>query len=154
MKHQKIIIVVGAVCLVIGSVYLVGVLAAGSERFTIPFRIPFVESVERQTREWSIGIYIAKDPFNFTSPGNIGNPVLTADDVTDINARFVADPFMLREGNTWYMFFEVFNLDTHQGDIDLPRVTTGLIGLMSKLFLMNPSTYLTLVCSKRITSII
>ncbi len=32
---------------------------------------------------------------------------------------FVADPFMVKDGDTWYMFIEVFNKNTHQGDIGL-----------------------------------
>lgn len=138
MKHQKIIIVVAVVCLIIGGLYLAGIFAARSESFSLPFRIPFVERVERQTREWSIGIYTAKDPFNFTSPGNISNPVLTADDVTDVNATFVADPFMLRENNTWYMFFEVFNTDTHQGDIGLATSSDGFNWTYEQIVLDEP----------------
>jgi len=41
-------------------------------------------------------------------PGAI-NPVLTASDVTDREATFVADPFLFHEGSTWYMFFEVLS---------------------------------------------
>jgi hypothetical protein len=45
------------------------------------------------------------------------NPVVTALDVTDRRARFVADPFMLRRADGWHMFFEVMNCGTEQGDI-------------------------------------
>jgi hypothetical protein len=40
-----------------------------------------------------------------------GNPVLTRDDVTDAPAKFVADPFMLRDGDTRHMYFEVMRTD-------------------------------------------
>lgn len=77
--------------------------------------IPFMKRID----EWSIGIYTGKDPFNVVSPDNISNPVLTAKDITDISADFVADPFMVKEGSMWYMFFEVMNTNTNQGDIGL-----------------------------------
>lgn len=40
----------------------------------------------------------------------VDNPVVTAADVTDFgSAHFVADPFLLAEGNAVHLFFEVFN---------------------------------------------
>lgn len=86
--------------------------------------IPFV-SLQRPV-EWSIGIYVGKNPFEFNPPKSIHNPVLTAADVTDVPAEFVADPFMLHDKNTWYMFFEVMNAKTKQGDIGLATSDDGL----------------------------
>jgi hypothetical protein len=75
--------------------------------------VPFVGKKE----QWSIGIYWSDSPTAFTAFRNRGNPVLTAQDVTDVSAKFVADPFLAQESSTWYLFFEVYNLDTGQGDI-------------------------------------
>jgi hypothetical protein len=66
---------------------------------------------------WSIGVEEGETPFDLEAPKNIRNPVLTADDVKDVNASFVADPFMLIVDSTYYMFFEVFNKDSNHGDI-------------------------------------
>jgi len=57
--------------------------------------------------EWSIGIYISSshEPFNFTYE-NVSNPVLTADNVLDVQAKFVADPFLIYENDSYYMFFD------------------------------------------------
>jgi hypothetical protein len=79
----------------------------------------FVKRFVRRRSQWSIGIYWGNSPFNFVSPDHITNPVLTADQVTDITADFVADPFMLRVENTWYMFFEAMNMQTGRGEIGL-----------------------------------
>ena len=57
----------------------------------------------------SVGIYTAQNPFQWRPAEGINNPVLTASDVTDFEADIIADPFMVREGDTWYMFFEVAN---------------------------------------------
>ncbi|HSD47658.1 MAG TPA: hypothetical protein VLB87_13615 [Pyrinomonadaceae bacterium] len=64
---------------------------------------------------WSIGIYTGDSPYDLKPNAQIPNPVLTAADVTDIPASFVADPFIIR----WFMFFEVMRSDTRMGEIGL-----------------------------------
>jgi len=54
--------------------------------------------VRRRSYGWSIGIYIGESIFNFVSPENISNPVLNAQDVTDVQANEVAD-LMVREND-------------------------------------------------------
>jgi hypothetical protein len=66
---------------------------------------------------WSIGIYRGPSPFNLAPPPDIKNPVLTAGEVTDTPATFLADPFMLNVDGTWHMFFEVMNWRTQLGEI-------------------------------------
>jgi hypothetical protein len=34
-----------------------------------------------------------------------------------VAAKFVADPFLVKEGETWNLFFEVYNNETQQGDL-------------------------------------
>ena len=58
--------------------------------------IPYVWTYDN----WSVGVYSGEKPFTFQQPDNVRNPVLTVLDVTDVNARFLADPFMVREGGT------------------------------------------------------
>ena len=74
--------------------------------------IPFVQPREH----WSIGIVEGRSPFDFANSAR-SNPVLTAGDVTDVPAKFVADPFLIRESGGWFLFFEVYNRDTQQGDL-------------------------------------
>lgn len=59
----------------------------------------------KKKAEFSIGIYTGDNPLNMSSIKN--NPVLTGKDVTDADALFVADPFLIKKDNLWYMFFEV-----------------------------------------------
>jgi len=68
---------------------------------------------------WSIGIYTGESPFHLRAPAHHINPVITAADVTDVSAEFVADPFMLRSDGRWYMFFEVLNRESQLGVIGL-----------------------------------
>jgi beta-xylosidase len=127
IKHQKfIIIVVALVCFISG--FISGVYVGKFKD------IPFAKRID----EWSIGIYTGKDPFNFVCPDNISNPVLTAKDIIDIPADFVADPFMLYENHTWYMFFEVFNTHTGQGDIGLATSKDGFRWEYQQIVLDEP----------------
>jgi hypothetical protein len=75
--------------------------------------IPFIA----QKEQWTIGIYRGNTPFSFDSPLNILNPILKAEHVTDVPAKFVADPFLIKDEKTWYLFFEVYNNNTQQGDL-------------------------------------
>lgn len=126
-KHQKVIIIIVASLSLISG-FISGVYV-GKLR-----DIPFVTKQEK----WSIGIYIGESPFNFVSPENISNPVLTAKNVTDVAADFVADPFMIKENSTWYMFFEVMNSRTQQGDIGLAITNDGLKWVYKQIVLDEP----------------
>jgi hypothetical protein len=112
-KRTVIAIVVALLCLMAGFTggFLIGRMDD----------IPFVVKGDR-----SIGIYTGNSPFHLDSPENITNPVLTAKDVTDSPTHYVADPFMVYENGTWYMFFEVLNTRTNQGDIGLATSSDGL----------------------------
>jgi hypothetical protein len=85
--------------------------------------------------EWSIGIYSGNTPYNLSYPENVINPVLTARDVTDIPATFVADPFMVFENNTWYMFFEVYVSQTGLGHIGVATSSIGLNWVYNQIVL-------------------
>jgi hypothetical protein len=68
---------------------------------------------------YSIGLY-AGDPRREVTPWeSVCNPVLSREQVSDVSARFVADPFMVRVDDRWYMFFEVYNVQSKKGEIGL-----------------------------------
>lgn len=70
-----------------------------------------------ESKDWSIGIEKGADPLQVNWINNEDAPLLGPKEVTDRNARFTADPFLLPWKNTWYLFFEVMNRGTEQGDI-------------------------------------
>src|SRR5215471_11937791 len=74
---------------------------------------------------WSIGIYTGASPFRLYPSRKTSNPVLSPEDVTDVSAAFVADPFMLRVNGSWHMFFEVLNSRSDKGEIGLAESTDG-----------------------------
>ena len=75
--------------------------------------IPFVS----QREQWTIGIYRSNSPFHFNELQGWLNPLFRAENVTDVPAKFVADPFLIKDDQTWDLFFEVYNNATQQGDL-------------------------------------
>jgi hypothetical protein len=110
IKSRKFIIL-AAVCLV-GSLFI-GVLLG-----IFPF--PFIGRTS-----WAIGIYEGESPL-ILSGDNIQNPVLTAEDVMDVPADFIADPFMIHVNQWWYMYFEVSDTWTGRNEIGLATSRDGI----------------------------
>ncbi|GAH50708.1 unnamed protein product, partial [marine sediment metagenome] len=75
--------------------------------------------LSRGRAEWSIGVCNGPGPFRLEPCPDASNPVLTAADVTDVRASFVADPFMILSGGVWHMFFEVMDAQRRLGVIGL-----------------------------------
>lgn len=76
------------------------------------------KKVLRRSREtWAIGMYKGPSPIQLFPPSDITNPILTAKDVTDTKARFVADPFMVEHNGGYYLFFEILNDKRDTGEI-------------------------------------
>lgn len=69
--------------------------------------------------KWSIGIFSGTSPITLGAVPGLANPIIRAEDVTDVPARFVADPFWVKDNSTWHMFFEVWNGETRRGEIGL-----------------------------------
>ncbi len=88
--------------------------------------------------EWSIGIYTGPSPLHFTTPRGVRNPILSPSDVTDVPAAIVADPFMVRMGHVWHMFFEVLNAQTGKGEIGLATSRTGHSWTYRQIVLAEP----------------
>jgi hypothetical protein len=84
--------------------------------------IPFV----KKKGSWEIDIYIGDSFLSLAPTNRARNPVLTANDVRDVRAYFVADPFMVRDPDGWYMFFEVLNRASQRGEIAYATSGDGL----------------------------
>lgn len=97
----------------LGALLVLGGAAAG---FVVAKRgIPFVGTADG----WAIAIYEGSSPLRPFRARGADLPAITAADVTDVPAEFIADPFMVRHGGKWHLFFEVLRRDTEQGDIAL-----------------------------------
>jgi hypothetical protein len=90
------------------------------------------------SRIWSIGLYAGASPLELQPAKGISNPVITASTVSDVNAEFVADPFMLRIQSLWYMFFEVLNAANKRGEIGYAVSSDGLHWRYQHIVLREP----------------
>ena len=77
-------------------------------------------------QDWSIGVLTGESPLSLRPASGVSNPVLRASDVSDIDALFVADPFLLRHGDGYVMFFEAFNRRDWKGDIAMATSDDGM----------------------------
>lgn len=68
---------------------------------------------------WSIGWLSGPSPLALRPDPGADNPILTAEDVTDVAAEFVADPFLIRREGVWHLFFEILDSRTRRGVIGL-----------------------------------
>jgi acetyltransferase-like isoleucine patch superfamily enzyme len=81
---------------------------------------------EEQRVVWAIGMYQGASPWTLDPLSERINPVLTHHDITDVSARFVADPFMIHRNGQWYLFFEVLNQQSGKGEIGLASSADGI----------------------------
>ena len=68
---------------------------------------------------WSIGLFTGSSPLALAPDAAITNPIITRDSITDVDASFVADPFLMRANGVWHLFFEVLNRSNGRGAIGL-----------------------------------
>lgn len=76
---------------------------------------------------YSIAIYTGSTPFDLAPAASTANPVLSGRDVTDVAAAYVADPFMIRVDDCWYMFFEILPKDIAKGVIGMATSPDGKV---------------------------
>lgn len=93
-----------------------GWLARLRKRTSSPPTAPARQTWSYTGHVWSIGIYLGDSPCSLKPSEEIQNPVLSAADVCDVAAVFVADPFMIKVQEVWHMFFEVMG-KTGKGQI-------------------------------------
>ena len=119
MSFVDLIILFGAVFagILLGIVYGI----AFSKYHIFPFkqikRLQIRLKNEPLNGPWSISLYSGTDAFQLSDAPGVSNPIMTWEDVNDIEAEFVADPFFVIEESKYYLFFEVFNRGTNLGDI-------------------------------------
>jgi hypothetical protein len=89
---------------------------------------------------YSIGIYTGASPLTLARPAGRSNPVITRETITDRYTSLVADPFMVREGGTWNMFFEALNWTrgARKGEIALATSSDGFHWTYQGVVLAEP----------------
>jgi hypothetical protein len=94
----------------------VGVLVATSDSVDIPFT--------HVKNAWSVGIATGSSPLEPVISQN--NPIFSKHNTAGSEVLGVADPFLVVDGDTWYMYFEVI-----EANVDYPNREKGIIGFAS-----------------------
>jgi hypothetical protein len=88
---------------------------------------------------WSISIFSGADLRSLAPHQKVGDrPVITARDVSDTRALFVADPFLWRTATGWHMFFEVYAAATARGVISHATSADGITWKYDRVVLEEP----------------
>ncbi|MGV8984106.1 glucosamine inositolphosphorylceramide transferase family protein [Clostridium sp.] len=75
---------------------------------------------------WAISTYKGKDLMEILKADKFHEPVLTKNDISGISAEFIADPFIIKENDDYYMFFELLDKVEQKGCIGLATSKNGL----------------------------
>jgi hypothetical protein len=75
--------------------------------------------------KWSIAVYQGSSPFKL-EPAGSRIPAISPESITDIKCRTVADPFLLRRSDHWYLFCEAWNDNSGRGEIGFATSVDGL----------------------------
>ena len=87
---------------------------------------------------WAIGIYAGSSPLVLSPVEGLEQPVLTDRHVSDVRATTVADPFLVRRVDSWYLFFEVLNASTGRGEVAFATSGDGLRWEYGRVVLREP----------------
>ena len=134
MKAKKQINTVVVTILILVGIFMVVILAAHK------IKNPYIHfgKIYDYGNIFSIGIYIGDSPFHLHESKKIVNPVITASDVTDRDASFVADPFLIHANERWYLFFEVMDKKSKQGDLGVAISDDTIKWKYQKIILDEP----------------
>ncbi len=100
--------------------------------------------VTNSINQWSIGLYKGSSPFTLEPVPD--NPIIQAQDITGLEAGFVADPFMLQHQGEWFLFFEILpatdalqqNPKHENGTIGLAKSSDGVLWEYQGIILEEP----------------
>jgi len=71
----------------------------------------------RTPKNWSIGLMSAASLSTLKDIPDCPNPRITRTNVSSPPSDFVADPFLVKDGDLWHVFFELFNKTRDRGEI-------------------------------------
>jgi len=110
-------------------------------------RVPGLKAGVREFREFlsppwhhefSLGLYSGPSFQELKPHPEAGAPLLSLSDVDDHAAALVADPFVYRRGEVWYLFFEVLPKGSDRGVIAYATSGDGLLWRYGGTVLAEP----------------
>ncbi len=82
----------------------------------VALRVAYADTPE-PLNGWSVGLATGSSPLLLKERVFPQNPILTRLDVVAPPTSFVADPFLVKDGERWHMFFELFNSESYRGEL-------------------------------------
>lgn len=92
-------------------------------------------NARRPLPQLSIGLLTGDSPWTLKADPRYPSPIISAGDVTDADAAFVADPFAYQRDGVWHLFFEVMNRGSGKGEIALATSTNLVDWFYQKIVL-------------------
>lgn len=87
---------------------------------------------------WTLGIYAGVSPLRLRPAPNAANPVLTAEDVTDMKVDALAHPFLVIKDQRYYVFFTAKDLQSDIGGIGLAESSDGMKWKFRRTIIREP----------------
>lgn len=89
-------------------------------------------------QKWAIGIYAGPSPLQLSPDQSYSQPVFTAEDVRDVPASSVADPFLFFRDAKWHLFFELWNTELNRGEIGCATSPDAIAWTYQQVVLREP----------------
>jgi hypothetical protein len=99
---------------------------------------PSAPAPRRNKGLWSIGLFTGPSPLALGADPGIPCPVIAREDVRDVPASFVADPFLIQHDSRWHLFFEVLNRRSGRGEIGLATSVDLVAWRYERIVLAEP----------------
>lgn len=87
---------------------------------------------------WSVGLATGSDPLSLKERSSPTNPILTRRDIPAPPTSFVADPFLVQDGERWNIFFELFNTESNRGELGVAESSDLKSWKFRKVVLAEP----------------
>jgi hypothetical protein len=87
---------------------------------------------------YAISIYKGASPFDLQPAQDLTNPVIRPTDVSDTLAGAVADPFLFRRNDRWFLFFEIVSQINWRGEISYASSDDGIRWTYGSLIIQEP----------------
>lgn len=87
---------------------------------------------------WSIGMFETENLAHFKHKYSSNLPSLSGRNIIDVRGEYVADPFVIERDGTYFMYFEVWNIDKKLGNIGLATSVDGVAWKYERVVLSEP----------------
>lgn len=104
----------------------------------IAYKKKLFKSKDFRPHLWSVGILEGPELLNMGQAKQLRHPNFTAADIKSPPTEFVADPFLVKEGDGYLLFFEMMNKVSGRGEIGVAESADGKSWRFKQQVLVEP----------------